>query len=254
MDDVDNSIPTAAVALIGDEILSGKVSDENGVYLIKELRTLGVAVRELRVIADDLERIADSVRYLSGRHTHVFTTGGVGPTHDDLTLEGVAMAFDRPLVENAGMVHHITETFADRPEKKVAFLKMALVPEGTTLIQTGDVFWPVYNVENVYILPGVPEIFRRQFGAIRDRFMADPFFLRTVYFRVGEGELAPTVTEACQRFPGISFGSYPVWKNEDYRVRVTIESKERQTVDNAYRWLMDQYTGDEIYKVVDGIG
>jgi molybdenum cofactor synthesis domain-containing protein len=244
--------PTAGLVLIGDELLSGKVVDENGAVLIKSLRSQGVAVRELRVIADDLEAIATSVRELAASYTWVFTTGGVGPTHDDITLEGVARAFGVPLVENEGMMQQIDELFASDPVKRESFRKMARVPVGSTLLRSAEIRWPIYQVENVFILPGVPQIFRKQFEAIRDRFRAEPFFLRTIYFRIGEGGLAALVTDACDRFPGVAFGSYPVWDEPDYRVRVTIESKERDQVDSAYRWLADQFDGDEIYKVVDG--
>lgn len=253
MSEGSDTNPTAAIILIGNELLSGKVTDENGKYLIGELRALGVEVRELRIIPDQLETIAKTVRALSAAVTHLFTTGGVGPTHDDVTLAGVAAAFGVELVENATMAHHIEQVFADNPDRCRAFMKLALVPEGTTLLQSSELLWPVYRVENVYILPGVPEIFRRQFDSVRDRFHSDPFYLSTIYFTIDEGQLAPGLNEACRRFPGITFGSYPVWKNSDYRVRVTIESKQRASVESARRWLVSHFRGDAIYKIVDGL-
>lgn len=254
MCDEASKAPAASVLLIGNELLSGKVTDQNGSFLIKELRALGVSLREVRIIPDVVETIAEAVLALSEMSDHVFTSGGVGPTHDDITLEGVAQAFGAKLVENATVAHHIHTVFKDDEDRRKAFMKAAYVPEGTTLLQCAELWWPVYRVNNVYILPGVPEIFRQQFTAIRNQFHSDPFFLRTIYFRIDEGQLAPTVTEACHRFPKISFGSYPVWKNPDYRVRVTIESKKRETVEDAYQWLSNKFAGGAIFKVVDGPG
>lgn len=244
--------PTAAVVLIGNELLTGKVVDENGTYLVRELRSLGVTVREVRIVPDEIEAIGRSIRQLTPEHDTVFTSGGVGPTHDDITLEGIAAAFDVALVENGTMAHHVDRVFANDPDRHSAFSKMARVPEGTTLIQSADLLWPIYRVKNVYILPGVPEIFRRQFDAIKSRFLSEPFFLRTIYFRIGEGDLAPNLMEACRAFPTISLGSYPVWDRSDYRVRVTIESKVRRSVEDAYIWLLERFGGEVIFKVVDG--
>ncbi len=246
------SEPTAAVILIGNELLSGKIADENGKHLIGELRALGVSLREIRIIPDEIDEIADCVRSLASRFDYIFTTGGVGPTHDDITLEGLAAAFGVGMVQNGTMAHHIENAFAKDKERRDAFMKMAQVPEGTTLLQSSELLWPIYSVNNVYVLPGVPEIFRRQFDAIKERFASEPFFLRTIYFRIDEGELAPTVTEACRTFPGIAFGSYPVWGQPDYRVRVTLESKDRQTVEDGYDWLLARIESEKIFKVVDG--
>ena len=244
--------PTAAIILIGNELLSGKIVDRNGAYLVSELRALGVALREVNIISDELEPISRAASELSERNDYVFTSGGVGPTHDDLTLDGLAAAFGVGLVENGTMAHHIHAVFAQDEDRRQAFMKMALVPEGTTLMQNADLLWPVYCIRNVYVLPGVPEIFRRQFDAIKDRFRSQPFYLRTIYFRVDEGELAPTVTKACRHFPGVSFGSYPVWDKATHRVRVTIESKTRARVEDAYKWMVERIRADKIFKVVDG--
>lgn len=246
--------PTAALILVGNELLSGKIEDRNGPYATRELRNLGVSLQEVRVIPDLVEAIGSAVAALSASSQYVFTSGGVGPTHDDITLEGIAAAFDVPLVENDAMANHIKRVFSHDQERRTAFMKMAMVPQGTELMQSADLLWPVYCVRNVYVLPGVPEIFRTQFDAIKARFLSEPFFLRTVYFRVDEGELAPTVSEASREYPGVSFGSYPVWNQPNYRVRVTIESKVRASVEEAYKWLVQRIRGDKIYKVVDGTG
>ena len=254
MTDEAKASPTAAIILIGNELLSGKIVDKNGAYLISELRALGVALQEIHIIADELDPISRAALALSERNDHVFTSGGVGPTHDDLTLDGLAAAFGVGLVENGTMAHHINAVFAHDEDRRSAFMKMARVPEGTSLMQNSDLLWPVYCIRNVYVLPGLPEIFRRQFDAIKDRFKSQPFYLRTIYFRVDEGELAPTVTKACREFSGVSFGSYPVWDQANYRVRVTIESKARATVEAAYKWMVERIRPDKIFKVVDGAG
>ena len=244
--------PTAAVILIGNELLSGKVTDENGDYLIRELRTLGVLLQELRVVSDEISAIAEAVKSLSERNDMVFTSGGVGPTHDDITLEGIARAFGVEIVENEGMAQHIREVFRDEPERRASFMKMAQVPMGTMLIQNAELFWPIYQVHNVYVLPGVPVIFRRQFDAIKSRFSSAPFVLKTIYLSIGEGQLASTLTTACRIFPGIAFGSYPVWGDPNYRVRVTLEAKDKNAVDDGYQWLCSEVGAEHIFKVVEG--
>ncbi|MBN1946675.1 MAG: competence/damage-inducible protein A [Bradymonadales bacterium] len=244
--------PTAAILLIGDELLSGKVADENGSYLIGTLREMGVAIREIRVISDTVEAIAGCARQLSERYDHLFTSGGIGPTHDDVTLAGMALAFEVPLVENALLAHHLAALFGGDQVRQAAFLKMAQVPEGTVLIWSSGLRWPLYTYRNIYLLPGIPEIFRRQFDAIKDRFLSTPFFLRTIYYRLHEGVLAPVLTQACQLYPGASFGSYPILHEEHYQVRITVESKEKRLVEEASDWLLDHFGRESIFKVVDG--
>jgi molybdenum cofactor synthesis domain-containing protein len=224
-------VAKAGIILIGDEILSGKVIDENARYLIEELRELGVSLQRISVIPDVLEDIAATVREFSGRFDHVFTSGGVGPTHDDLTMEGVARAFETRIVRHGELERRLREFYGERLEERN--LRMADVPDGVTLID-GDVpTWPVVSLRNVYILPGIPEIFRVKFKSIRERFRADPFHLRCVFTSEEEGAIAGELDRIVARFPGVQVGSYPKLDPSGYKVKVTLESKDQAAVEAA---------------------
>jgi molybdenum cofactor synthesis domain-containing protein len=232
----ENGVPTAGIVLIGDEILSGKVVDENARVLIEELRELGVQVRRMVVIPDVLDDIAATVREFSARFDHVFTSGGVGPTHDDLTMEGVARAFGMRAVRHpqleALLRLHYGEHLLERN------LRMAEVPEGAHLVDGDSPSWPVIAMRNVYILPGVPEIFRRKWRSIRERFRVAPFFLRSVFTSHEEGRIAGELDRVVGTYVGIQVGSYPRFDSADYKVRITLESKDQGLVEAATKDLV----------------
>jgi len=166
---------TAGILLIGNEILSGKITDANAAYLCRELRALGVEVRRITVIPDEVELIATEVRAQSREYDVVFTSGGVGPTHDDVTIEGVARALGVPVVREPRLVQLLERYYKGRLNE--ARLKMAEVPEGAELTADGELVFPAVVVRNIYILPGVPEIFRQKFDALKERFRDAPFHL-----------------------------------------------------------------------------
>jgi molybdenum cofactor synthesis domain-containing protein len=228
---------TAAVIVIGNEILTGKSEDKNASFLIKELYTLGVALRRVVVIPDDLDDISSAVRECSERFDYIFTSGGVGPTHDDLTIEGVARAFNRRVVRHPELEAMLRSYFGDDLDE--ARLRMADVPEGSDLIREGGMRWPVLVVENAFVLPGVPELFRGKFEAIRERFRAAPFYIRALYTREDEFDIASRLDRVAADHPGVEIGSYPTFTREDYRVKITIESKEEEAVERARAALVD---------------
>lgn len=229
-------VPTAAILVIGDEILSGKTEDQNARLLIGELRELGVALRHIMVIPDDVEEVAKAVRELSSRFDHVFTSGGVGPTHDDVTLIGVARAFDVPLVRHPNLEARLRTYFgADVDESR---LRMADVPEGAELIAMEDSRWPMLVVKNVFILPGVPELFRKKFLAIRERFRVAPFFARAIYTLQEEFDIAESLRMVADAHPQVAIGSYPTYSSSEYRVKVTLESKDGWELEVAVKELM----------------
>jgi molybdenum cofactor synthesis domain-containing protein len=234
--------PTAAILLIGNEILSGKVEDENARFLTKELRALGVALRRIEVVPDVTEEIADSVRALSARFDNVFTSGGVGPTHDDVTLRAVGEAFGMPLVRRAELETLLRAGYGDRLHERD--LVMADVPVGARLEYGAGVRrpearapWPVIVVRNVWVLPGVPSIFRRKFEAVRELFRAGPIHGRALFSRAGEGYIAGALDEAVAAFPEVEIGSYPHPEARDYRVKITIDGRDGERVDDALAWL-----------------
>jgi molybdenum cofactor synthesis domain-containing protein len=215
---------TAAIVVIGDEILSGKYADENATYLIRELRELGVAVRKVVVIPDVVEEIARTVRECSERYDHVFTSGGIGPTHDDLTIEGVARAFGLRIVRHPDLELMLRMFYGDRLQERN--LRMADVPEGAVMIGADHPSWPVTSVRNVYVLPGIPAIFRRKFDAIRERFRGAPFHVRRVFVMAEEGAIAAHLDQVVGAHPGVAIGSYPRIEAQDYRVVVTLECQD----------------------------
>src|SRR4051812_16184498 len=183
--------PTAAIVIIGEEILSGKVEDENARFLVRELRALGVSLRRIEVLPDDIEEIAASVRALAARVDHVFTSGGVGPTHDDVTLAAVPAAFDMRIERRAELEPLIRGGLGAGFHERD--LRMADVPDGARLVYgppSGPLRWPVVAVRNVFVLPGVPEIFRRKFELVRELVRSGPIFSRALYSREGEGPIA----------------------------------------------------------------
>jgi molybdenum cofactor synthesis domain-containing protein len=235
-----DATPTAALVVIGDEILSGKTDDTNTPFLLSELRALGVAVRRVTIVPDDVDTIASELRRVAPTVDHVLTTGGVGPTHDDVTIEAVARAFDRPVVRSTEIVAAMEMLW--KPVR-APHLRMADIPEGSELVYGEGVRFPLVRVENVYLFPGVPEILRQKFGAIRERFRAAPFQLARVYCTCGEGTLAPHMTDVVRAFPQVAVGSYPTLSKPDYRVLVTFESKDRRAVHDAverFRALVEE--------------
>ena len=237
---------TAAIIVIGNEILSGKVVDTNAAFLTQELRTLGVTLRRILVIPDELDAIAEAIRDYHPACDVVFTSGGVGPTHDDITMEGIARGLGRRVIRHSLLEQKIREFSGDRINE--ARLKMAEVPEGAQLIFEGGLSFPTIQVENIYILPGIPEIFREKFSAIKERFAADPYFLRVVYTRAAETTIAGYLNRTLAAFPDVQLGSYPKLSNPEYRVRVTLESKDKEYVNRAFDHLMGQLPSDIIVR------
>jgi molybdenum cofactor synthesis domain-containing protein len=238
-------MPSAGIILIGDEILSGKVVDENARFLIEELRGLGVALRRMIVIPDVLDEIAATVREFSGRYDHVFTSGGVGPTHDDLTMDGVAMAFGERVIRHPELERLLRGYYGERLEERN--LRMADVPAGAHFVHGDQPTWPVIARSNVYILPGVPEIFRRKFTSIREKFRDAPFFLRNVFTHAEEGAIAGHLDRIVASHPGVQVGSYPRFDSTDYRVKVTLEGKDQGLVEAATSDLL-AVLGDRVVR------
>lgn len=226
-----NAATTAAIIVIGDEVLSGKVEELNARFLVRELRNLGVAVRRIEVIPDVTQVIVSAVRSAAASFDHVFTSGGIGPTHDDLTIPAIAAAFDVPVVRNDELAELIR---AVSPLERN--LRMADVPQSAVLLRgpaSAESCWPVVAVQNVYVLPGVPSILQRKFTMIRDRFRTSPFFSRAVYSREGEGVIADMLDKAAADFPAVAIGSYPHIDATDHEVLITLDGRDEATVDRA---------------------
>ena len=236
---------TCALVVVGNEILSGKVQDTNAYFAASELRKAGVALERIAVVPDQLDAIANEVRHCAERFDVVITSGGVGPTHDDVTMEGVARAFGRKLTMDPELTRLIHEHFID---VNAAGLKMAEVPEGSVLNHAGDRWFPTVQFQNVYILPGIPQIFEAKLLALMSRFAADPYYSHAIYVRANEGAIAHHLNSCLSRFPALLLGSYPKLNNPEYRVKLTLESKDRDYLERAFRDLIELLPKDAVVK------
>jgi len=238
---------TAGIILVGNEILSGKIEDANAAYLCRELRALGVDVGRITVIPDEVRLIADEVAAFSRAFDVVFTSGGVGPTHDDVTIEGVARAMGVPVVRDPYLVELLERYYRGRVTE--AALRMAEIPEGAELVGGETVRFPTILMRNVYVLPGVPEIFRAKFEALRERFRDQPIHLRNVFVSIGEGTLADFLNRLLEDFPLLQLGSYPEFSNPEYKVKVTLESRDRGYVEQALADFLARLPADVVVRV-----
>lgn len=240
-------MPTAGILVIGNEILSGKVVDTNSPFLCQQLRELGVDVECIVTIPDVIETIASQVKKMSRSYDFVFTSGGIGPTHDDLTIEGVAAAFGLAVEHNESIEERIRRSTGS--ELNESQLKMARAPAGATLLDSGDLWFPLVIVDNVYIFPGIPELLKKKFESVRDRFRGVPFVLRRVWVNQRESQIAGALNDLLREFPQLLLGSYPKIREPSFKVLLTLESRDGAYVQRALDSLLSRLTPDAIHKV-----
>jgi FAD synthetase len=243
----DAPMPTAGLLVIGNEILSGKIVDTNSPFLARELRSLGVDLERILTIPDDIDLIAREVLSMSEAYDYVFTSGGIGPTHDDVTMDGIAKGFDRDLVVNTGICDRLERATGKPPNESMR--KMATLPSGAEIIDAGDLWFPVVIIENVHTFPGVPKLFEKKFESVRDRFAGVPFELKRVYVKLHESEIAESLNALLGDFPRLMLGSYPKIDEPDYRVLLTLESREGEYLEEALVSLLDRIPEDAVLKV-----
>jgi molybdenum cofactor synthesis domain-containing protein len=238
---------TAGIIIIGNEVLSGKTQDTNSHFLCVELRRLGVEVQKISTIQDEIDLIGEEVAHFSERFDFVFTTGGVGPTHDDVTIEGIAKGFSVPVVRQPEIEQRMRQRLGG--DVNEARLRMANVPEGAVLLATDALFAPVVNIQNVYIFPGIPRILQERFHSIQERFRDAPYFLKNVFVRYGEGVIAFALNDLLAKYPHLLLGSYPVLDLPDYKVKVTLESKDSNYLENALKTLIASLPQDAVHRI-----
>jgi len=201
--------PTAAVVIIGNEILSGRTREINLNAIARKLLPLGIPVVEARVVRDDEEAIVRAVNSLRALYTYVFTTGGIGPTHDDITAAAIARAFNLPLVRHPGAKEILKSYYAEKdlnPER----LGMAEMPEGAELIENPVSVVPGFRISNVFVLAGVPEVVRAMMDSISHRLKHGPLIHSiTIACNLTEGVIAGELAAIAGKFPGVETGSYP---------------------------------------------
>src|SRR5205809_6802429 len=238
---------TAGIVIIGNEVLSGKTQGINSHFLCAELRQLSVEVQKISTIQDEIELIGHEVAAFSKRFDCGFTTGGVGPTHDDVTIDGIAYGLGLNVVRHPDIERRMRQRLGG--EVNEARLRMANVPEGATLLATEALFAPVVNIRNVYIFPGIPKILQERFHAIKERFREAPFYLKNVYLRYGEGVIDAMLNDLLVKFPELMLGSYPVLDLQDYKVKVTLESKDLNYLDHALQTFVASLPKDAVHRI-----
>jgi molybdenum cofactor synthesis domain-containing protein len=226
---------TAAALVIGDEILSGKVHEANVVVLARALRDLGIDLRRVVVVKDDVDVIAREVKELSAAHDWVFTSGGVGPTHDDVTIEAVSRAFGVRVVSSPDMEQMLRDHYKERCTE--GHLRMALIPEGAALETSATIRWPTTRIANVWVMPGIPEVFVMKMQVVVEKLAADgggrAYVSRAVYTKMDEGDLKPLLDRVVAAFPDVAVGSYPKWMDPAYKTKLTFDGRDVARVDAA---------------------
>jgi molybdenum cofactor synthesis domain-containing protein len=240
-------MPSAGLLIIGNEILSGKIVDTNSPFLAGQLRELGVDLERILVIPDVVDTIAEETRRFSEAYDYVFTSGGIGPTHDDVTMESVAKAFDQELRLDEQMCARIER--AQKEPLNDAMKKMALMPEGANAIDVSDLWFPVIVIENVHILPGIPQLFEKKFLSIRDRFAGVPIHLTRVFVTRHESDIAEDLHALLREFSELMLGSYPRIGEPDYRVMLTLESRDPDYLKRATESLCERLPSETIFRV-----
>jgi len=227
--------PTAAMLVIGDEILSGRTRDSNMHHLAGELTTHGIDLREVRVVADDHDAIVAAVNALRGAYDHVFTSGGIGPTHDDITADAVAAAFGATIdVRDDARAILAAHYEGTGRELNAARLRMARIPDGATLIENPVSAAPGFSIGNVHVMAGVPSVFQAMVAMVLPTLTAGvPLYSQTLPVAQGEGDIAETLRAVATRHPALSFGSYPYIRDGVVGVRVVVRGPDPAAVNVA---------------------
>ena len=222
----------AAALVIGNEILTGKVVEGNIAFLAKELFVLGIRFERVIICPDVPEHIARDVNALREAHDYVFTSGGVGPTHDDVTVPSIAAAFGVSLTRDEALSSRIRAHFGERTTE--GHLRMADMPVGATLLARDTSDWPVLQMGNVFVMPGVPDIFRRKFALVKPHLDARPSFVSgSIFAWADEGEIASTLEQIEHAHEGVLVGSYPRFDDADHSVKLTFDGISATRVLNA---------------------
>jgi molybdenum cofactor synthesis domain-containing protein len=229
-------IKTAGIIIIGNEILSGKVRDSNSFYLVSELRGLGVNIMRISVIPDDVEAIGREALFFSESFDYVFTSGGVGPTHDDITIAGIARGFGVEVVRHPTLEERFRTRYGGSLNDSI--MKMAEVPEGAEVVDFGNSRFPLVVFRNIFIFPGIPQYLREKFGLIKERFRCAAIYLKKLFLNAEESDIAAALNKIVGGNCDVSFGSYPILDNPEYRIVITAESRYEEALTKAVGELL----------------
>jgi molybdenum cofactor synthesis domain-containing protein len=241
------NLNSAGIIIIGNEILSGKVHDINSHYLASELRELGVDVKRISVIPDDIKIIGFEVSEFSKKYDFVFTSGGVGPTHDDVTMAGIADGFGVKLVEHPGIKKILLSRYRGPANSSV--LKMTMVPEGCEINFNEKLRFPVITFKNIFIFPGIPDYLKNKFPFIKEKFRSPAFYLKKIYLNCHESDIAGILNTIVERNKDVAFGSYPVLGKPDYRVIITADARSDTPLKKAVDELLEEIPKDVFVRI-----
>ncbi len=238
------SNPTAAMLVIGDEILSGRTRDSNMYYLAGQLSEIGVDLKEVRVVGDESDTIVAAVKALSAAYEYVFTSGGIGPTHDDITADCIAAAFDQHIDVRDDARAILAEHYAKSgTELNTARLRMARIPDGATLIDNPVSAAPGFKLENVHVMAGVPSVFQAMVASVIPSLTGGAALIsKTLRIDRGEGDIAGPLGALAAAFPKLSMGSYPFQKDGKYGANIVIRGTDEGQIDDALSQLGAAFT------------
>ena len=227
--------PTAAILIVGDEILSGRTRDANMHYLAGELNRIGIALKEVRIVSDNHRSIMAAVNALRVAFDHVFTSGGIGPTHDDITADAIAAAFDVAIgVREDARALLAAHYDRNGMEFNTARLRMARIPEGAELIDNPISAAPGFTLENVHAMAGVPNIFQAMVASLLPRLTGGrPLLSQTLRIMRGEGTIAGPLGDLAEEFSDLSLGSYPFVMNGVFGTNIVIRGDDAARIDAA---------------------
>ena len=230
-----HKIVTAAILAIGDELLSGRTKDKNIGYLAENLTISGIDLKEVRIVADDQDAIVAAVNALRVKYDLVFTSGGIGPTHDDITADAISAAFGLPCVHDAEAMRLLGAMYERRGlEFNEARQRMARMPQGARHIENAVSTAPGFIVENVHVMAGVPSVFQAMVGWLLPQLPTGvPVMSRTVVSPFGEGEIGKPLTEVQNNHPETSIGSYPKFDGNGFYTEIVVRARDEAVLQSA---------------------
>ena len=245
-----NTKVNAAILIIGNEILSGRTQDTNTSTLATWLNSIGVTVGEVRVIPDIEKTIIDTVNLLRNNYDYVFTTGGIGPTHDDITAESISKAFGLKY-EIHQQAFKILEAYYKKGEFNEGRQKMVWMPQNANLILNPTSGAPGFNVENVFCLPGVPSILKSMLGGLKNRIVGgEPILSKTISLRTVESEIAKSLTKVQENNQDVEIGSYPFFQAGKLGVSIVIRSEDQSKIDSCNSQIL-KFVNKKSIEIVD---
>ncbi len=235
---------TAAVVVIGDEILSGRTKDQNIGVIADHLTAIGIQLREVRIVGDDETEIVEAVNSLRAAHNYVFTTGGIGPTHDDITADSIAAAFGVGIDIDERAVEQMRARY-DEDKLTEARLRMARIPHGAELVYNSISMTPGFKLENVIVMAGVPAIMRVMLEAVTPQLeRGDKMLSRTIRVMQPEGDVAPGLSAVQGEFDGVAMGSYPFFEKGTLGTNLVLRSTDPDQLEQALKALLARLQED----------